>query len=115
VLVYIPLYFWAKGRLEVDEERWYNFHITVPDLVEDEDEDARRKTALKMLFYPIAYSIVVLPLSIARWMQFNHYEVPSAATFFGHSVFHLSGVINVLLLLIARPQLLLFSRPVANE
>lgn len=35
----------------------------------------------------------------------------SAATFFGVSVFNLSGTINVLLFLIVRPQLLLFSPP----
>jgi hypothetical protein len=54
---------------------------------------------------------MVLPLSIARWSLFNHRKVSSAATFFGVSVFNLSGAINVLLFLIVRPQLLLFSPP----
>jgi hypothetical protein len=42
---------------------------------------------------------------------FNHKEVTSAATFFAVSMFNLSGAINVLLFLIVRPQLLLFSPP----
>jgi hypothetical protein len=44
-------------------------------------------------------------------VQFGHHNVPSAVTFFGVSIFYLSGVINVVLFLIARPQLLLFPRP----
>jgi hypothetical protein len=61
--------------------------------------------------YPLAYSIVVLPLSAARWSLFDHKKVPSAATFFGVSMFNLSGAINVALLRIVRPQLLLLTRP----
>ena len=65
--------------------------------------------------YPIAYSVVVLPLSVTRWLQFSkfniHHHVPSAATFFGVILFNLSGAINVLLFLIFKPGLLLFPRP----
>ena len=35
----------------------------------------------------------------------------SAATFFATSIFNLSGALNVLLLLVVRPQLLLFTLP----
>ena len=54
---------------------------------------------------------MVLPLSITRWSLFNHKKVSSVATFFGVSVFNLSGAINVLLFLIVRPKLLLFDPP----
>jgi hypothetical protein len=60
--------------------------------------------------FPLAYSIVVLPISLARWLQYSHH-VPSAVTFFAVTVFYLSGAINVLLFLITRPELLLFRRP----
>jgi len=61
--------------------------------------------------YPLVYSLVVLPLSAARWSQFSGRHVPSAATFFGVSMFNLSGAINVFLLLTVRPELLLLIRP----
>ena len=61
--------------------------------------------------YPLAYSLIVLPFTIARYLQFGHHNVPSAVTFFGASIFYLSGAINVLLFLIIRPQLLLLPRP----
>jgi hypothetical protein len=54
---------------------------------------------------------MVLPLSISRWLLFGNHRVPSAATFFSVIMFNLSGAINVLLFLIARPHLLLFPRP----
>jgi len=62
---------------------------------------------------PLAYSFAVLPLSIARWSQYNHKGVPSesVALFFGLTLFNLSGAIDVLLFLIIRPQLLLFAPP----
>ena len=65
----------------------------------------------KLLRYPLAYSLLVLPTSIARWSEFDHKEVPLAASFFADFVFSLSGAVNVLLFLTIRPQLLLFSNP----
>ena len=65
----------------------------------------------RSLSYPLAYSFVVLPTSITRWLEFSNKNVPSAATFFGVILFNLSGAINVLLFLIFKPELLLFSRP----
>ncbi|KAF8258920.1 hypothetical protein EI94DRAFT_1618955 [Lactarius quietus] len=85
VILYVPLYFWTMGRLSVNLQ--------------------------SMLLYPLAYSLMVLPVSIARWSLFDHKNVTSAATFFSVSVFNLSGAINVLLFLTVRPQLLLFSPP----
>lgn len=65
--------------------------------------------------YPLAYSLTVLPLSIARWSSFNGAHVSSAATFFAVSMYNLSGAINVFLLLAVRPQLLLLIRPDPDE
>ena len=61
--------------------------------------------------YPLAYSFIVLPLTVTRWSLFSHHHVSSAATFFAISIFYLSGAINVVLFLIIRPGLLLFPRP----
>jgi len=108
-LLYIPLYFWTEGRLSVDDEKWYKFRTSN---VNQGVEYAQRRAALGMLLYPLAYCLVVLPLTIARWSLFDHKKVTSAATFFAVSMFNLSGAINVLLFLIVRPQLLLFTRPV---
>jgi hypothetical protein len=61
--------------------------------------------------YPLAYSLMVVPLSISRWLQFGPTYVPSAALFLGSIMFNLDGAANVLLFLIVRPHLLLFTPP----
>ena len=64
--------------------------------------------------YPLAYSLVILPLTVAWWLLFSlisHYYVPPAATFFAETMFYLSKAVNVLLFLIIRTGLLLFPRP----
>jgi hypothetical protein len=61
--------------------------------------------------YPLSYALIVLPVTISRWLEFRGHNVSSAATFFGVIMFNLSGAINVLLFLIFKPQLLLFPRP----
>jgi hypothetical protein len=57
------------------------------------------------------FLVVVLPISITRWLLFTNHHVSLAATLFAISMFYLSGAINVLLFLIIRPELLLFPRP----
>ncbi|KAF8274447.1 hypothetical protein EI94DRAFT_1713445 [Lactarius quietus] len=110
VIMYIPLYFWTKGRLSINPEKWYKFRLSKSD-----GEYRLRRATLGMLLYPLAYSLMVLPLSITRWSLFNDRKVSSAATFFGVALFNLSGALNVLLFLIVRPQLLLFSSPETEE
>ncbi|KAN0105262.1 hypothetical protein V8E52_011201 [Russula decolorans] len=105
-ILYIPLYFWAEGFWSVDER--YRFHWRDPDL---RVGYTQRRATLRILLYPLAYSLVILPLTIARNVQFRLHNVPSAVTFSVVSFFNLSGAINVLLCLIVRPRLLLFPRP----
>jgi len=54
---------------------------------------------------------VVLPLSVARWSLYDHKHIPTGVVFFAVSTWNLSGAINVLLLVLIRPQLLLLTRP----
>ena len=61
--------------------------------------------------YPVAYTITVLPITTAHWSLSNHKKVSSATIFFCSCVFGLSGATNVLLFLIIRPRLLLFTPP----
>jgi len=58
--------------------------------------------------YPTVYCILVLPLSIARWVAFDQeakhgvYSVLPAVTFAVATNFQLSGLLNVVLFLITR-------------
>ena len=68
-----------------------------------------------MIWYPICYTILVLPLSIVRWRTFRpptHQELhtPFAVTAVVVTIFGLSGVVNVLLIMLTRRNLLLFGQ-----
>lgn len=131
LLVYIPLYLLLRGNIILGNDgfRSHTWHWTPPAretaIKADSastlsstayDEDISRKDAVKMLFYPIAYTVLILPLSVVRWMSFVNPDLrelqthPSmaAATLIFHATFRLSGVVNVGLVLLTRPNVLLF-------
>lgn len=51
---------------------------------------------------------MVLPLSVTRWILFNGHSLAPVWTFVGIVPFHLSGLGNVLLLVLTRPSILVF-------
>lgn len=134
LLVYIPLYLLLRGNIVLGNDgfRSHTWHWTPPARQistkaesastissTEHDEEASRKDAVKMLFYPIAYTILVLPLSVVRWMSFVNPDLRelqtrnasmAAATLIFHATFRLSGVVNVGLVLTTRPNVLLFGQ-----
>ncbi|KAH7345597.1 hypothetical protein B0J17DRAFT_608750 [Rhizoctonia solani] len=94
---------------------------SIPDDAYDENI---RKEATKMLWYPATYTALVLPLSIVRWLTFTipelsavravvgdeaeFYAPMASASLVVHAFFRLSGIINVILVLATRPNVLLF-------
>lgn len=58
--------------------------------------------AKKMLLYPVAYTIMILPIAASRFSSFAGQDVPFEVTIFADSVFLLSGVINVALFIMIR-------------
>jgi hypothetical protein len=57
--------------------------------------------------YPIAISIVGVPLSVVRWVEFRNAHIPTWAVLLGAFLFDLSGLINVLLFVYTRHGLFL--------
>ncbi|KDN38726.1 hypothetical protein RSAG8_09276, partial [Rhizoctonia solani AG-8 WAC10335] len=142
LLVYIPLFLLLRGNIVLGNEgfkshRWYwnppsvrnafkaeTQSASVSSIPDDAyDEKHIRKEATKMLWYPAAYTLLVLPLSIVRWSTFTvpelravklenddvvFYAPMATATLVFHAVFRLSGIINVILVLATRPNVLLF-------
>ncbi|KAI6031655.1 hypothetical protein BKA83DRAFT_4203495 [Pisolithus microcarpus] len=62
--------------------------------------------AIRMLFYPLVYIIVVLPISAARFSQFRGGHVPFAVTTFTDTLFALSGLFDMILYALTRPALM---------
>ncbi|CAL1709087.1 unnamed protein product [Somion occarium] len=57
------------------------------------------RVAVRMVWYPVSYSILLLPVSIARLIEFGGREVPFWATILADFIFNLQGFVNVMLLL----------------
>ncbi|KAJ8591501.1 hypothetical protein M405DRAFT_788739 [Rhizopogon salebrosus TDB-379] len=73
------------------------------DLRPQRDEGA---IALRMLFYPAVYLITVLPITAARFTQFNRGNVPWSVTAWADTLLLLSGFFNTILYTLTRPKLL---------
>ncbi|KAJ8521163.1 hypothetical protein ONZ45_g2080 [Pleurotus djamor] len=59
--------------------------------------DHAMRISKQMLLYPVAYTVLILPIAIARFSAWAGADVPFSATIFCGSVFLLSGVVNVVL------------------
>lgn len=121
VVLYVPLYFCLRGNIRVDPNKWTSitFHRDVTDVNKYIVRgNSTQKEAIKMLGYPLAYTVVILPMSVGRWLLYAHVENSYDGTtnltikkysmliLAGACMFGLSGVINVLLFLFTRPKLL---------
>ncbi|KAJ7693375.1 hypothetical protein B0H17DRAFT_1059942 [Mycena rosella] len=106
---YLTLFLWARGNITVSERAWWR--CTVHRSSADAADRGRRRNSYAMIAYPACYCVLILPLSVVRWIGFEHPSagaIPSAATFAVISVYGLSGALNVALLLNTRPNSVLF-------
>ncbi|KAG2016373.1 hypothetical protein CC2G_009544 [Coprinopsis cinerea AmutBmut pab1-1] len=71
----------------------------------DEEERAVRTIANLLLFYPAVYVVCVFPNSLTRWLAFSGHKPPYQATLFASSIFAFSGLFNVVLFFLTRPEL----------
>jgi hypothetical protein len=48
--------------------------------------------AKQMVLYPVAYTFLILPVTICRWMEFSGKEMPMSVIFATNCIFLLSGM-----------------------
>ena len=109
IFLYKLLFFRLRGNIQVDPLDWRRIHIRLhPD--SHFQPTAASREAMAVIWYPICYTILVLPLSIARWTTFHGKsasKMPFAVTAIVTTVFGLSGVVSVVLTVLTRRNLLL--------
>ncbi|KAG6874491.1 hypothetical protein C0995_010401 [Termitomyces sp. Mi166 len=111
LFAYTLLFFWSRGNITLDEESWWRFTIHPRRLNKQHNT---RMQSLIMLAYPIVYCILVIPLSIVRWIGFvqdtkdGSSRIGAAATLTVVSIYSCAGAANVVLLLTTRPNSVLF-------
>ncbi|KAH9477373.1 hypothetical protein JR316_0009579 [Psilocybe cubensis] len=62
-------------------------------------DNAINEIARKLVWYPVSYSVVLIPITIVRVIQFNGTAVPFSITVITGFIFNMMGFINVIMLL----------------
>jgi len=132
IVLYIPLFFSVRGYIEAvpTSKKWYSYKI---ELISDPDRRRKwmnnphpsakiRSAAMKMLWHPVVHSITALPANLLRWEILNHLDrtipvqdirfAPIAVAYF---LVNASGIINVMLFIFTRPNILLFGEQGLEE
>ncbi|KAF5360040.1 hypothetical protein D9758_007629 [Tetrapyrgos nigripes] len=63
-------------------------------------DQAMLKVAQNMVWYPVAYTVLLIPITITRLSQFRGNDIGFGVTTFADIVFNLTGFVNVVMLLI---------------
>ncbi|KAK7007826.1 Git3 domain-containing protein [Favolaschia claudopus] len=100
-LLYTLVFLRLRGNIVMDRGR-VSFHRTgvslgVSSYRGQQLENRTSSISKKMLLYPVAYTIMILPIAASRFSSFAGQDVPFAVTMFADAVFLLSGVVNVVL------------------
>jgi len=125
IILYIPLFFCVRGNIIVNpvskritfrfrKNNGLGWEMGNGNSTYGVKGSGMNKEALKLIWYPISYTALVLPISIARWSSFPAVEdtpvnqLPILKTSITVFIFGLSGLVNVLVFISTRPHLLLF-------
>ncbi|KAJ7033369.1 hypothetical protein C8F04DRAFT_623175 [Mycena alexandri] len=129
ITAYLILFLWERGNITISDTVWWRFSMhrsstgtdaTGTDTAgtettgTDAAERVQRQRAYTKIAYPVCYCVLLIPLSVARWIGFVQERggrmdsIPSAATFGVISLYGLSGASNVVLLLSTKPNSMLF-------
>lgn len=119
VILYTFLFFRLRGNIQVDPQNWKRIHIQLRRDSHAKPSAASREAMGVVIWYPICYSIIVVPLFVVRWWTFHApsgFEMPPSATAAVITLFGFSGAVSVVLILLTRRDLLLLgpSRGVPN-
>jgi len=96
-VLYTLVFFRIRGNIEFEGGR-VSFRKTASagSLESNGNYENRPLTLSKqMLWYPVTYTIIILPIAAARFSSWAGHDVPFEVTIFCDTVFLLSGVVNV--------------------
>ncbi|KAL6305957.1 hypothetical protein BKA93DRAFT_189530 [Sparassis latifolia] len=68
----------------------------------DNTDSSMMQVAARMVWHPVAYTVLILPVTVSRFVAFGGREVPFWATIVSDFIFNLQGVANVILLVSTR-------------
>jgi hypothetical protein len=97
----------VRGNLQHDEEGWALRFVPSREswqlsFSRDLIDSYMMRLAHRMVWFPVAYSLMLIPISIARFSDSAGHPVPLWATILGGVVFNMMGFVNVLLFVLTR-------------
>ena len=119
IVLYTLLFFRLRGNIHVDPQNWKRIRIRLHRDPHTKPSLAGREAMGVVIWYPICYSITVVPMIVVRWLSFHPIigvPIPFEVTAFVITLFGFSGVFSVMLILLTRRDLLLLgsSRGLVN-
>jgi hypothetical protein len=123
IVLYTLLFFRLRGNIQVESPSWKNIHVQLHRDSHTKPTAASREVMAVIIWYPICYSIIVVPLIVVRWITFvppsgkTASDVQFPATVAAITLFGFSGVVSAMLILLTRRDLLLLgpSRGIVNR
>ncbi|KAJ7209625.1 hypothetical protein GGX14DRAFT_452283 [Mycena pura] len=96
-VLYMLIFLRMRGNIIV-ENRHVSFRFNKINAWRGKQFEKQAMTiARQMLLYPVAYTILILPIAASRFSAFGGDDVPFEVTVFSAAVFLLSGIVNVTL------------------
>ncbi|KAK0212587.1 hypothetical protein DFS33DRAFT_45090 [Desarmillaria ectypa] len=106
LLLYTFIFLRLRGHIEMNGWTPNRFRLRPVKRVGDwrmtDSDNEATKIAKRMVLYPIAYIIMVLPITVTRFMTFAGQTVTLEATIFSATLFLLSSTVNVVLFAMTR-------------
>ena len=123
IVLYTLIFFRLRGNIRVDSQNWRDIHIQLHRDSHTKPTAASREAMAVIIWYPICYSIIVVPLIVVRWITFvppsgkSASDIDLPANVAAITLFGFSGVVSAMLILLTRRDVLLLgpSRGVMNH
>jgi len=106
-VLYVFVLLRVRGNLTLADGRWSLHWIPRSEawklsLGRDLLDTAMLRVSANMVWYPVAYSCIIIPVALARLSSFTGHHVPFWATITTDVMFNLTGLVNSILLFTTR-------------
>jgi len=107
-LLYVAVLLRVRGNLVKDSEgRWFLRWVPYGDgwqlgFARDYLDSCTIKMVVIVVWFPVTYTVLIVPISIARFASYAGARVPESLTFMADMIFALGGFVNMLLFLNTR-------------
>lgn len=106
-VLYIFILLRVRGNLVRGRDGWHLRFVPRSErwmlaISRDWLDSSMMRVAARLVWHPVCYGILLVPVAISRFIQFGGAPIPFWATMFTDTLFNLQGLVNVVLLVTTR-------------